>query len=403
MPDFAYIARDAGGNRIAGVISAQTERDAVTALSGKSLFPVQVAVAKESAQSAGELFRRRRINGQLMAATYGQLAGLLRSGVPLLRSLEVIKDQTSNATLADVLTDVYARVEDGSTLGDAMARHKAFSEMAVSMVRAGGEGGFLEDALDRVAVFTETQEDLKARTIGALAYPIFLAVVGTLVVGGLLVFFVPSFEEMFANLREQGELPAVTEGLLWFSESLKSYGLFLVIALVLLYFIFRSRIQTDQGRRWRDRWLLKLPVVGSVFQNLAVARFCRVLGTLLGNGVGILKSLEISRQAAGNWVLSDAIGAAAENISAGESLAKPLAECGHFPPTVVEMIAVAEESNSLDTVLVQVADGLDRSTQRRLDLAVRLLEPIMLLILAGVVLLVVSGLLLPVLKMSSTV
>jgi type II secretory pathway component PulF len=400
MPDFAYIARDMSGQKVTGKISANSEREAITLLSGQSLFPIEVAVERAAAGFRGW----GRVSGQLMATTYSQLASLLRSGVPLLRSLRVLRDQTTNKTLKKVLDDVHDRVEEGSALGEAMARHPhVFREMAVSMVRAGGEGGFMEDALERVAYFTEQQEDLKARTMGALAYPLFLAVIGTSVVFGLVVFFVPKFAQMFDRLRQRGELPLVTDWLLWTSDTLRSYGILIGIALLVLVVLIHARLQTEEGKRLRDKLQLRLPLLGGVFQSLAVARFCRVLGTLLHNGVPILKSLEISREAAGNRILSEAIGAASENISAGQSLAKPLSASGHFPATVVEMIAVAEESNTLEQVLVTIADGLERRTARRLDLVVRLLEPIMLLVLAGIVLLVVIALLLPVIKMSSTI
>lgn len=400
MPDFAYTARDVNGQKVTGRISAATQRDVITQLSNQSLFPVEV-VADAPATS----FRRgRRVGGQLMATTYTQLASLLRSGVPLLRSICVLRDQTSNATLKQVLDDVHGRVQEGSTLGEAIARHpRVFNEMAVSMVRAGGEGGFLEDALERVAQFTEQQEDLKSRTMGALAYPIFLGTVGSSVVIGLVVFFVPKFASMFDRLRQRGELPAVTDWLLWTSDTIRSWGIVILVLAAVLAVLLRARLQTEEGKRLRDLVKLRVPMLGRIFQNLAVARFCRVLGTLLHNGVPILRSLEISRQATGNRILSEAIADASENISAGKSISGPLSESGHFPPTVVEMIAVAEESNTLETVLVNVADGLERQTARRLDLFVRLLEPIMLLILAGVVLLVVIALLLPVIKMSSTI
>jgi general secretion pathway protein F/type IV pilus assembly protein PilC len=165
----------------------------------------------------------------------------------------------------------------------------------------------------------------------------------------------------------------------------------------------RAKLATESGRRIRDIIKLKLPLLGQVFKSLAVARFCRVLGTLLRNGVPILKSLDISRETTGNLVLSEAIEDASENISAGESLAAPLAASGHFPMTVVEMISVAEESNTLDKVLIEIADGLETQTKRRLDLAVRLLEPILLLVLAAAVLFVVIALLMPVIKMSSAI
>ncbi|MEZ6113416.1 MAG: type II secretion system F family protein [Pirellulaceae bacterium] len=402
MPDFSYIARDLRGQRITGTLSAASEAEVVAVLSGRSLFPVQVAAEKTGSSSPFRL--GGRVKGQVMAMTYSQLAALMRSGVPLLRAIHVIREQTSHPKLKEVLSDVHARVEDGTTLGDAMSRHpRVFSEMTLNMVRAGGEGGFLEDALERVAEFTEQQDDLKSRTAGALAYPLVLATVGSVVVSGLVIFFVPQFAPLFDSLRQRGELPMLTEWLLWISNTIRSYGILIALAFTGLFLFLRSWLSTEQGKLTADKLKLRTPMAGSIFLNLAVARFCRVLGTLLHNGVPILKSLEISRGAAGNRVLSAAIAEASENITAGQSLAEPLRSSGHFPATVVEMISVAEESNTLDSVLVQVADNLEKRTARRLDLMVRLLEPIMLLLLALVVLFVVIALLMPVIKMSSTI
>ena len=204
-------------------------------------------------------------------------------------------------------------------------------------------------------------------------------------------------------MREQGQLPGITEALLTLSETLKSWGVFILFGVLILGAYLRLQLATDAGRRFADTLKIKIPLIGPIFKNLAVARFCRVFGTLLHNGVPILKSLDISRDAAGNTVLSKAIEDASENISSGDTLAVPLQSSGHFPSTVVEMIAVAEESNTLDTVLVDIADGLERRTSRNLDLAIRLLEPIMILIMAVIVLLVVIALLLPIFKMSSTI
>ncbi len=402
MPDFAYIARDTSGRKVSGTISAPNRRDVLSSLDKQSLFPVEVQEA--DANSMMRVMRGRKVKAQLMAVTYSQLADLLRSGVPLLRSLEVIKNQTSHPALKEVLEKVHAAVEEGSTLADAMqAQPRAFGEMAVSMVRAGGEGGFLEDALARVAQFTEQQQELKARTTGALAYPVFLAVVGVTVVTVLIVFFVPKFEDLFQRLRDQGELPGVTEFLLATSRTLTKWGWLVILILVAGFIYGRNLLATEDGRRWSDRLKIRLPVIGTVFLSLAVARFCRVLGTLLHNGVPILRSLEISSAAAGNRILAAAINEAGENLSSGQALARPLGASGYFPPEVVEMIAVAEESNTLETVLTNIADSLERRTFRRLDLLVRLIEPMMLLLLAGAVLVVVIALLLPVLKMSTSI
>ncbi len=400
MPDYAYTARDLQGQKQHGTISASTEREAMNLLSNQSLFPISVT----SDEAERTVHRGRKVKGQVMAATYSQLASLLRSGVPMLRSLAVIREQASNPTLTQVMDDIYVAVEDGQPMADAMESYpRVFSEMAVNMTRAGAEGGFLEDALERVAYFTEQQEDLKSRTVGALAYPVFLGSVGSLIVVALVVFFVPKFGELFETLRDRGELPVLTEWLLWLSDTLNRYWLLLLGLSIGAFFVLRVRLQSEEGRRFIDSWKMRMWLVGPIFQSLAVARFCRVLGTLLHNGVPILKSLGISREAAGNRMLSEAIEEASENITSGASLSRPLAASGYFPKTVVEMIAVAEESNTLDRVLVEVADGLEKRTARRLDLVVRLLEPIMLLVLAGAVLLVVIALLLPVIKMSSTI
>ncbi len=203
-------------------------------------------------------------------------------------------------------------------------------------------------------------------------------------------------------MRQQGSLPAATEMLLSMSAFMKSYWWLAATAIALAFVAIRQYLETAKGRRLSDLIKIKTPMLGSVFLNLAVARFCRVLGTLLENGVPILRSLEISRHASGNLILSEAINRASEDITAGEHLAKPLLASGHFPPSVVEMISVAEESNTLDKVLVQVSDSLEKTTFRRLEVVVRLLEPLMLLILAGVVMFVVLALMIPVLNSSST-
>jgi type II secretory pathway component PulF len=400
MPDFAYIARDTTGQKVSGSLTAATEREVINILSGRALFPVKVLAEKASAAPGAHL----RVRGQMMATVYSQLAALLRSGVPLLRALAVLREQTSNQSLKAILEDVHRRVEDGSNMADAMLRYpRAFNEMAVNMVRAGSEGGFLEDALDRVASFTEQQEDLKGRTVSAMVYPLLLGTAGTTVVTVLIVFFVPKFAAMFERLRERGELPWATDMLLWVSDTSRSPAMLVILPIVAaIGFFAYVRLQNPAGRRFADLVRIKTPFMGPIFLAFAVARFCRVLGTLLHNGVPILKALEISREAAGNRVLTEAIAKASENISSGQSLAGPLASSGHFPKMVVEMIAVAEESNTLDTVLIGLADDLEKRTSRQLDLLVRLLEPIMLIVLAGVVLMVVIALLVPVIKMSQT-
>lgn len=368
-------------------------------LDSANLLPIQIAVSK----SVGNL-SNKKVSGQLMANFYNQLAALLRSGVPLLRSITVLAGQTKKPVLKAVLEDVRSRVEEGEPLPSAMARYpRVFSDMAVNMVRAGNEGGFLEDALERVAFFTEQQEDIKGRAVGALAYPIFLACVGFGVVAVLIIFFVPKFEPLFTSLRANNQLPMATDLLLNVSSLLQSYWWLLVGGLVFAFLGLTQFLQAESGKYWLDLMKIKIPLFGSIFLNLSVARFCRVLGTLLGNGVPILKSLEISSRAAGNRILAESILKASENITAGAKLATPLAASGHFPSEVVEMITVAEESNSLEKVMIQISDSLERTTFRRMDILVRMLEPVMLLLMASVVFFIVLALMVPLLNSSNAI
>jgi general secretion pathway protein F/type IV pilus assembly protein PilC len=398
MPVFSYTARDNTGRKVEGTLQAASRGEVLATLGKQALFPLSVQADQAIVVKSG-----RRIKPLVMATMFEQLSSLLRSGVPLLRSLDLLRRQSTHAGLSEVLTQIHRLVEDGTSLPDAMSRYpKAFSEMAISMAKAGSEGGFLEDALARVATFTEQQEDLKSRTAGAMAYPILLFVAGTIIVTVLIVYFVPSFEHLFQELREKGELPAITEWLLALSHFVGHWGWLMLTAMFAGGWYARRKLSTEEGRLWLDKWKLRVPLMGPISQNLAIARLCRVLGTLLHNGVPILRSLSISASAAGNRLLAKAIVDAGENVSSGESLSRPLAACKLFPPSIVEMISVAEEANTLESVLTSIADNLERRTWRQLDLAVRLLEPLMLMVMAGIVLCVVIALILPVLKMSTT-
>jgi general secretion pathway protein F/type IV pilus assembly protein PilC len=399
MPDFLYTALSAAGAKSSGSLTAGSEREAAMMLDARGLFPIQVKPAPS--QKGGFL---NGVSNRQIATAYAQLADLIHSGVPLLRSLELLERQSTNPRLSMVLREVRMRVADGTGLAQAMAEHPdVFSELAVSMVRAGQEGGFLEDVLKRVAVFVEHQEDLKAKVVGALAYPVFLGLAGFAVLNILVIFFVPKFEPIFARLREKGELPTLTVALMSVSHFLQSAPGILA-ALLAMGGLFGFYLWTKRGGRvWADGWRLRLPLLGPVYKALALSRFTRILGTLLHNGIPILKALTIAKDSTGNRVLTAAIEQSAENITAGQRLADPLRRCRYFPSDIVEMIAIAEESNTLEKVLVDIADGLEKRTARNLDLMVKLLEPIMLLVMALVVLLVVAGLLLPVFKMGQAV
>jgi general secretion pathway protein F len=405
MPDFTYIAMGRTGAKSNGTLTANSEREAAQILDGRGLFPLKIDLAKT--QAAGRTGRFRfggRVKGRHLATMYSQLADLLRSGVPLLRSLELLERQSANPTLQSVIRDVRSRVADGTGLAQSMAFHpRVFNDLAVGMVRAGQEGGFLEDVLKRIATFVEHQEDLKAKVVGALAYPVFLAIAGISILMVLMIFFVPKFAKIFEKLKEKGELPTLTQYLMLFSDFLQGYWWLAIIVIIGSIIGFRRWTQTSTGRLIVDRVKIKLPLFGPIFLSLALSRFCRILGTMLHNGIPILKALHIGKDSTGNRVLAVAIEKSAENVTAGQKLADPLRKSGYFPVDVVEMITIAEESNSLETVLVDIAESLEKRTARNLDLMVKLLEPIMLLVMAVFTLTIVAGLLLPVFKMGNAV
>ena len=400
MPDYQYIAREMSGQQVSGTLTAASEHDALSALAAKSLFPVTVGLAEDA--KAQQQRSSRRVGARYLTAFYTQLSDLLKSGVPLLRSLQLLQDQTSQPALKHVIQDVAEQVADGRRLADSMKQHpKAFGDLAVSMVHAGEEGGFLEDVLKRISAFLDHQEELRARVVGAMVYPAFLTVVGTGIVTFLLVKIVPDFAGLFERLAQQGELPWATTALLSFSDFLQQYWAVIAVGMVAAVFGFIQYTKSESGRFNFDRFRLSAKGMGPIVRGLAISRFCRILGTLLRNGVPILQSLRIAKDATGNVVLSKAISEAADNVSTGRALAQPLSASGHFPREVVEMIAVGEESNNLEQVLIDISDNIERRTSRQLDLFVRLLEPIMLLVMAAIVVFVIAALLLPVMKMST--
>lgn len=400
MPDFRYIARNQAGGKVEGIVAAAHEGEASALLAATGLFPLELKPTAAPITQA----KVKRVKGSQLAAFYSQLADLLKGGVPLLKALRILQEQTSNANFRDVLDQVYRRVEEGETLAEAMQRYqRAFGEMGVQMVRAGSEGGFLEESLLHVAEYTEMQDDLKGRISGAMAYPVILMTFMIVVVIAILGYFIPFFEPFFEEMREKGQLPTLTIWVLALGKWTKTLVPVLIPAVIALFFWLRYWAGTERGGRFFDLLKMRTPVIGPLYLGFAVARFCRVLGTLLRNGVPIVKSLDISSDATGNRILADAITKASENITGGSRLAGPLAASNCFPRAVVEMISVAEESNTLDTVLVGISNSLEKRNWRALDLAVRLMEPLMLIVLGSVVLVLVLSIMLPIFNMSTQI
>lgn len=396
MPSFTYKAVSESGASKSGVLTAENYQVALRMLDEQALFPIRVTEGlKESSLPFGG---GRRVKVRHLTTFYSQLADLLQAGVPMLRSLEVLSGQGSAARLALVVRELRECVAGGMSLGDALGKHpRVFAPLHASMVRAGEQGGFLEEVLHRLAIFSEKQDELRNKVFGAMIYPAILVFVGSGVVSMLMFVVVPKIRQY---LRPE-TFNFLTVIVFWVCDLMRDHYVVLVIAALGVIIAVSSIVKTTWGRGVYERFKLRAPVIGKVTTMVAICRFCRILGTMLRNGVPILQALRISKDSAGNSILADVIAEAADNVKKGAALSKPLGDSGLFPPAVVDMIAVAEESNNLETVLVQIADTNEARTARQIDLAVRILEPILLTCMAGVVFCIAMALLLPILTMGT--
>jgi len=394
VPTFVYTAVDGTGKRIKGSLVGVSEQAVLSELESRRLLPIDVSPAREGFQLV-----KRRLSGRALGQSYQQLADLLRAGVPLLRGLRLLASRRSSKRLASVFSHLAERVAEGDALADAMGdRPESFPGVHVAMIRAGEKGGFLETVLDRLGKFVIGQAELRGKVMGNLIYPAFLLTFGVAILGVIFGFFVPKFEPVFERVEP---LPAITRALFAFSDLVSVYGLWalgVVVAGVVALVRFSRHPRVQRALAVAQ---LRGPIVGPIVRSLATARLCRMLGTMLAGGVPILEALVISRKAAGNPVLEEAVEAATEKVRAGETLAEPLGESGLIADDVVEMISVAEEAGNLDEVLVQIAETIEGQVDRLLQTAVRLIEPLLLMTIALAVAGVAAGLILPMMQLSS--
>lgn len=399
MPSFIYKAVAQGGKHVTGVLTAENYSVALRQLDELSLFPVHVSEGIDQ-RTASFGRRRRRVKGSHLTTFYSQLADLLKAGVPMMRSLDVLGKQSSTGSLMMTVREMREDVAGGMALGEAMAKYPhAFSPLHASMVRAGEQGGFLEDVLSRIAVFSERQDELRNKLLGAMIYPIILVVIATIILILLMVVVVPKLGD---HLRPE-TFNFMTHVVFGASNALKHHYVGILVGVFVVIAAVTSWVKTAAGRRMWELYKLRGPVLGKVFTMVAICRFCRILGTMLHNGVPILQALRISKDSAGSQILAESIEKSADSVKKGAALSTPLGESGLFPQTILDMIAVAEESNNLETVLVQIAETNEARTARQIDLAVRILEPILLFFMAGVVFCIAVALLLPILTMGTGV
>jgi len=394
MPTYAYIARDTAGQRRQGTLVAASEQAVLTELHGRNLAPVRVHAVRE------RLRLGRPVSTRQLATAYEQLADLLKVGMPLLKALQLLGRNKSNPRLAAVFREIADEISEGSRLADAMGSHPdMFPPIHIAMIRAGERGAFLEQVFARLGSFLENQAQMRARVVGNMIYPAVLLSVGGAIVVAALIFFVPKFETFYSRI----ELPLPTKILMGASTILTQYWLALIIVGTVTAVVGSSLLRRPAVRRVFARWQLGIPKLGPLIASLAVARFTRILGTLLDNGVPMIAAIRISREAVGHPLLAEAIDRAADAVSAGEPLAAPLGASGMFPEDVAEMIAVGESANNLPEVLLTIADTIEKRIDRMLALFVRLIEPLLLLTLAGVVLFIFIALIVPMMRLSSAI
>lgn len=404
MAEFAYTAKSSTGEKLSGMIAAASRAEAMQKLRAQSIYPMSVKDAAPASKSLS-IKLPVRVKKDQVADLCSQLADLLSNGVPMLESLKILGEATENPKLQETCIAIHDAVSQGDTLDVAMGKHPTiFSELTMSMIRAGQEGAFLEEALQRTSHFLRKQDEMRSKIVGALTYPIILGVVGSIIVAAMVVFLVPKFQPFFDRLEQNGTgLPLITLVLLGASKLLMNYGLLVILAVAGIVFGVLRWIKTESGRRMVDQIKLKTPIVGDIFHDAAVSRACRVLGTMLKNGVPLLRSLRISSESTGNVLLAEAMLKSAENVTAGDTLSKPLAASGLIPPQVMAMIRIAEESNTLDEVLVKISDRIDGRIERKLEVMVRMIEPMMLIFIGGMVMFVIVGVLLPVFDLNSSI
>ena len=393
MPTFRYQAIDAQGRPVTGKLAGASEAAILGELAQRALVPVEVAPEK-----ARPTLRRKGLGSRQLATAYQQVADLLRAGVPLMRALTLLARGKSKPRRAEVFRQLTEAVSRGEELADAMAAMDGvFPDTHVAMVRAGEKGGSLEPVLTRLAAMVKAQAELRSKLVGALVYPAVLMVVGVVVLAVIFGVFLPRFGPVLQNVKT---LPPITVVLFAISDAVTTRGPVTALVLAgLVVLAWRLSKRPDVARSIVVA-KTRAPILGPLVRSIAVARFCRTFGTMLGNGVPVLAAMRIAEDAAGNVLLKEAVVQAADAVRAGEPLAGPLGVSGLFEEDVVEMISVGEAANNLADVLETIAQTIEGRVERLMGVAVALVGPLMLMVIAGAVAFVAIGLILPMLELS---
>lgn len=385
---FAYTGRDSSGKVVKGRVDASGEASVVTRLRTMGIAPITIKQVSAGTGlnrdiSFGGLFDKK-VSIKDLAVMSRQLATMIGAGLPLLKALTILADQSENPKLASTLDEVRAGVEEGASFSDSLAKHpRIFPPILVNLVRAGEIGGFLETSLDSIAKNYEKEVELKATIKSALTYPVVVLIMALLAVVGMILFIVPVFEDLFNDLG--GELPLPTRILVVISQNMVWLGPLIIVALIVGTIWWRANRHTPRFRSMWEPALLKMPVFGELFKKIAIARFTRNFGTMVGAGVPILQALSIVGSTSGNWQIEQAVQSVQDSVRQGRSIAAPLATEPIFPTMVTQMIAVGEDSGALETMLEKISDFYDSEVQSTTEALTSLIEPLMIAFL-GVIL-----------------
>jgi type IV pilus assembly protein PilC len=424
MPSFAYTALDARGQEVSDTLEAGSEQEAIQALRQSGYYPTSVMEAGQAAKAARSkgtkapktkgtglkkevninipFLERKTIKPKTLMIFTRQLATLIDSGLPLLRGLTVLGKQEPDPVLRKTIGRLADTVQGGSTFSDALSQHpKIFNKLYVNMVKAGELGGVMELVLVRLADFQEKAQKLKNKVVSAMFYPVIVLVIAIAIMAFLLVYIVPKFEQIFADMLGGKPLPALTEFVIGTSRFFQEQRYLIVGGVILFVVGYSLAAKMPKGRVMIDAVKLRLPLFGDLIKKGAISRFSRTLGTLVTSGVPILQALNITRDTAGNVVLSGAIQRVHDSVKEGETIVTPLEKSGIFPPMVVSMIDVGEETGQLPEMLLKIADVYDDEVDNTVAGMTSLLEPIMIVFLAVVVGTIVIALFLPLISIIS--
>lgn len=405
MPEYIYKAKASSGSIAEGTIEAQDQKTAVERLRSKNMLVFEISEKKDSALS--DLIKKinpfkPKVKSKELVVFSRQLSTLVGAGVPIVQGLTILVEQIENPYFKQIVGKVREDIESGSAIAEALAKHPdAFGELFINLIKAGELGGILDTILERLADYQESANELKGKVKGALVYPAVVSIVAVGVTMFLLIFIIPTFGNVFKEFGK--ELPLPTQILLDLSDILKKYIIFLILGIVAVIVGIKQFYKTDMGSKKIDKLLLNLPIFGALLRKVAIAKFTRTFGTLVKSGVPILEALETVAHTSGSRVIEMAVIDAKEAIREGEKIADPLGKSGVFPPMVMQMISVGEETGNLDAMLHKIADFYDAEVDTAVEGLTSMIEPLIIVFMGVVIGAIVIAMFMPIFNMSSLV